>query len=327
MFILTNILNIKFSKMKTSSTKFKATRTICAVGSVVFLCYLQFEEIYKVHSSSITSAATGVTTENQQPSIAQKRLEFVHITKTGGSAIEKLAANNGITWGICHFSNAPYLNCIEQNKVSTEELYIGTPWHAPPKVINALLVPPKYEYNPYSDADLFAVVRNPYDRAISEYYCPFFGMKNAKTNDDVVIMNKWIQNMIKELETEPIRYYFNSPQTRKYASHKHFLNQVEYIYDNNGETELIQNVIHFEDLSQEFSDLMTRYNLDHLKLPEKETHGVNVASSKKFTYKNLTDETVEYINRYAAKDFVILGYTMVDTMDDSYSLEVKQADK
>lgn len=316
--------------MRTSSTRFKGI-TLCAVGTVVFLCYLQFEEVFQfinnIHSSSITSTATkGIAIDKQQPIMPHKRLEFVHITKTGGSAIEKLAADNGITWGICHFTNAPYLNCMEQNYVSTEDLYIGTPWHAPPKVVNTLLVPPKYEYNPYSDADLFAVVRNPYDRAISEYYCPFFGMKNANTNDDVVIMNKWIQNMIKELEKEPTRYYFKSPQTRKYTSHKHYLNQVEYIYDNNGKT-LIQNVIHFEDLSQEFSELMTRYNLDYLKLPDKQTNGVNVVSSKTFTYKNLTDKTVEYINRYAAKDFDILGYTMVDTMDDSYSLKAKQTGK
>lgn len=270
------------------------------------------------HSTNITTAT---------------RLEFVHITKTGGSAIENLAAQNGITWGICHFINAPYLDCVhKRNYISTKELFIGTPWHAPPKVLNALLVPPEYKINPYHNADLFAVVRNPYDRAISEYYCPFFGMENAMINDNVTVMNEWIQSMIKELESEPVHYYYKSPKTRKYSSQKHYLNQVEYIYDNDGTTKLIQHVLYYEDLSSEFNALMKEYNLDHLVLPSKETHGINVSSSnkegsekkKKFTYTDLTDLSIACINRYAARDFETLGYSMINTMNDDYSLKPKQ---
>lgn len=38
-------------------------------------------------------------------------LEFVHITKTGGSSIEKAAAAAGILWGTCHFQAVKSLGC------------------------------------------------------------------------------------------------------------------------------------------------------------------------------------------------------------------------
>ena len=33
----------------------------------------------------------------------KQRLEFVHITKTAGSSIEKAATQQGINWGACKF--------------------------------------------------------------------------------------------------------------------------------------------------------------------------------------------------------------------------------
>ncbi len=40
-----------------------------------------------------------------------KRQEFLHITKTGGSAIEMGAAAAGVQWGACHYLEVPYLGC------------------------------------------------------------------------------------------------------------------------------------------------------------------------------------------------------------------------
>jgi len=245
------------------------------------------------------------------------RLEFVHITKTGGSAIEDLAAKHGVIWGACHFINSEAFGCYSAH-VQWRDLYIGTAWHAPPKVIHGVV--PDYQ-NPYKDADLFAVVRNPYDRAVSEYYCPYFGNKDADeaSKDDPVVMNKWIQNMIQQLEDDsvPAKYYYKSPQTRKFSSKKHFINQMEYIYDDDG-TRLIKHIIHFENLSYEFDKLMTLYNLN-LTLPDKKSSGVNVSAGghKKLSYLDLDTKTIALINRYAAKDFVSLEYEMVEKFDES----------
>ena len=126
-------------------------------------CIKYQQNIQEVHTKILKN-------ENMPP---LQRLEFVHITKTGGSAIESIAAMHGIRWGVCHFADNDMVGCKPSPKphVPWRDLYIGTAWHAPPKVINALV---PAESNPYQNADLFVVVRNPYDRAISEYYCKFF---------------------------------------------------------------------------------------------------------------------------------------------------------
>ena len=47
------------------------------------------------HHSSVINQLKGKTNK--------RRLELVHITKTGGSALEKAAANHGVLWGTCHY--------------------------------------------------------------------------------------------------------------------------------------------------------------------------------------------------------------------------------
>ena len=105
---------------------------------------------------------------------SKTRLEFVHITKTGGSAIEKAGAEEGIIWGACHYMNIPDVGCSKADLLYNAPNYQSyaktSPWHTPPKIL-------KTQYtandNPYTGAELFAVIRNPYDRVISEYYCPW----------------------------------------------------------------------------------------------------------------------------------------------------------
>ena len=59
---------------------------------------------------------------------------------------------------------------------------------------------------------------------------------------------------------------------------------------------------------------MTKYGLN-IKLPPKETGGTYTNNEKKLTYRDLDEESIEVINRYAAKDFDMLGYQMVTKFD------------
>ena len=98
------------------------------------------------------------------------KLEFIHITKTGGTAVETIAARDAnITWGICHFQFQLNLGpaCLRPNWVHQVDLFKASPpWHAPPQWMNP---------NPYLGSDTFTIVRNPYDRIISEFYCKYYG--------------------------------------------------------------------------------------------------------------------------------------------------------
>lgn len=223
----------------------------------------------------------------------ENRLEFVHITKTGGSAIEKAAATAGINWGACHYMKNQMMGCFtpdftpspkEAAQIPVTRFQSPSPWHTPLQY---------FVNHPFPNASTFAVVRNPYDRYISEYYCPWGGAHVPPENkDDPKVMNDYMQRRIPN------------------ESQQHWLPQHYYIYDDNGK-QIVDHVLKFENLDQEFAELMAQYQLNVVLPP---SH-VN-QSKKKLTVKDLTPETLEVINRFAARDFELFGYEMITNMDD-----------
>jgi len=269
-----------------------------------------------------------------------RRLEFVHITKTGGSAIEKAGAAHGIIWGACHYMNITDVGCFSPDVPYTAPNYQSyaktSPWHTPPKVL-------KTQYNdnenPYVGADLFAVIRNPYDRVVSEYYCPWLGFqpkfrkdtKYEKDPNDPKVMNFWVRDMVTRLEKSLGEYKATQKDGDQKLeqgkglnedpynlAQKHFVNQAEYAYD--GEEKVIKNVIHYENLSSEFLTLMKEYDLD-VSLPPK-SEGTYTNAEKKLTHLDLDEESIAVINRYAAAEFEAFGYEMVKKFEPgvAYSL-------
>jgi hypothetical protein len=91
-----------------------------------------------------------------------RKLEFIHVTKSGGSAVEKIAAENKIMWGACHYWKIPYLGCETPDwdfpkKRRVDRMpaglhYQGEPWHAPPHWNDP---------NMMEDSDTFLIIRNP----------------------------------------------------------------------------------------------------------------------------------------------------------------------
>jgi hypothetical protein len=98
-----------------------------------------------------------------------RRLLFVHIPKTAGSTMEMdvaLRQDRNLTWGKCMFVNgASGCPMSRDARYSFGRPNITQPsyWHVPVHYF------PLHGYNPY-DADTFAVIRHPVDRAVSEYH-------------------------------------------------------------------------------------------------------------------------------------------------------------
>lgn len=228
-------------------------------------------------------------------SVESKRtLELLHIPKTGGTALEKAALNSGINWGICHYKVSSEVGCQNPDFTGSREKNLEVTrlrpherWHTPLQY---------FESNPLQDADTFAVIRNPYDRYISEYYCKWGSRGGPKKNkNDPDVMNRYLQQRI--------------PEEFKAA---HWIPQHYFIYDENGQR-LVDHILHFENLHEEFAALMKAYDMDVvLPIPEKKNHASN---DKRLTAKDLYPETLEIINRVAAKDFVIGQYKMVTDMN------------
>jgi len=105
-------------------------------------------------------------------------LQFIHITKTGGTSIEEYGCKHKIKWG-CR--NRDYFNKFSHIHLN--------------QTVNKYHIPPSFfTENPYNKKT-FACVRNPYTRLISEYYCPWSGSKykHIKDKDE---FNEWIQKLM-----------------------------------------------------------------------------------------------------------------------------------
>lgn len=206
--------------------------------------------------------------------------------------------------------NLPELGCCQPDL----SVPGGTsPWHWPPKFPlqdAARLSPP--------NASLFTVVRDPYTRSVSEFYCKFQGFKGKP--EDLVnssVFNTWIQHKIRSRQGQK-----NWPPP---TDNIRFYPQHHFVYNN--DTQLIPHVLHYEKLQTEFRDLMEQYGLD-IRLPKKEEGGDNVNLHKhKLTVANLTTETISLINDYFSEDFHKFGYEKMEPPSIPESSEQAQPQK
>ena len=225
--------------------------------------------------------------ENTQAHPTKKRLEFVHITKTGGTAIERAAQQQGVIWGFNQYRRAKNFRRAENERFEPPRS-IGVPfdgelWHTPPH----WRIP-----NPYRDADTFAVIRNPYTRYLSEYFCRHYGWRGRNSGaDDAVAANDWIQK------------YIHINQYDK--QNAHMLPQHYFIYDEETGKQQVNHIVRYEDdLPRKLNLLANQYGLN-IRLPSKQP------TLRKTTIRDLSVETIRVINQYAAKDFELLNYSMV----------------
>jgi len=207
----------------------------------------------------------------------KKDIKFIHITKTGGTSIEDVGKKNNYIWG--RF-NAKYLNKYKRS------VNLGDIWHTPLKY---------FEENPYKNNTLFTIVRNPYTRCISEFYCPYLGFRYTELQDKeftIEYFNSWIRNNINKVMNN--------------NGHKagHFLPHSEYFTYN--EKDIIDYVIYFEDIKRQFNILFEKEKITL------DIHHNQARKLKKYSVEDLDNETIKLINKVYFKDFILFNYKMIN---------------
>lgn len=234
-------------------------------------------------------------TSTKMHPISNIGLEFIHITKTGGSAVEVAACRAGIHWGEAHFQSRhknPHRRYMCGGVFSEWESilisrFIGgvSAWHVPMKYLHP---------NPYKGFKTFTIVIHPYKRAVSEYYCPWSGYMGPTQNSPETL-NAWLQQKLSNIWVAGGNLSIS------------FLPHHEYVFD--GDEKVIDHVLRYENLENEFSDLMSLY-----KLPVYLSERVNVArinsneNLPKLTTADLSEKTKQMIYEYAKRDFELFGY-------------------
>jgi len=96
------------------------------------------------------------------------------------------------------------------------------------------------------------------------------------------------------------------------------MQQFKYVYNEMGR-KILDHVLRFENLSEEFPALMKQYHYEYIQLPEKHT---NLVTDKKLTVNDLDDRTIKLLNRVYELDFLLFDYDMANTREELIAMNI-----
>ena len=188
------------------------------------------------------------------------KLKFIHIPKTAGTSIENAAKNNNLLWGKFDKTLKGYKNI--------------SPWHFP------------QEITPYC----FCVMRNPFDRFISQFY-----HSNRIENYNSEKLNKYI-----EVNIPLIKNNMN-------MCDNHFLPQHNFY-------EKCHIIISFDNLQTNLNNLMKLFNLPPLILDKLPGGTVQQKKRDKITINRLTYLDINEKNRSLIKQIYKLDFELYNNV-------------
>ena len=207
--------------------------------------------------------------------------KFIHITKTGGTSIEEFGIKLGIKWG-------------KYDKNFYGKYKNSGFWHVPlnyiePEIIN------KYNW--------FCVVRNPYDRIISEIN---FLIKSEHISFNKVDINIYLHTILSNIIIDEINLNkeFIGKNDIMYAFH--FIPMYFYTCSDNFKINNNIKIIKFENFNEEINSF-----LKELKIEENFDIHENKNDIKLFELYDLSIKNLKLINKVYKKDFILFNYNII----------------
>lgn len=204
------------------------------------------------------------------PYYKEINLLFIHIPKTGGTTIEQNLKKK----------NKQRLYSNKTNKILPPPFNNISLQHQTYTTIYTYMDVLDVSFN--DTLKIITIVRNPYNRIISD----LFWQK--------LINTKASQNEIYDIMTEYIT---------KTSYDNHNIPQYKFITDTDGK--IIQNIKIFktETLTGDLQEYGMEYGITDYNIPQKNKDYMNY----------LNNDSIELINKYYAKDFELFGYKMITT--------------
>jgi hypothetical protein len=194
-----------------------------------------------------------------------KKCIFIHIPKTAGTSIEQFLRDNG------------------KNELLFDRFVLNRSLQH----LTALELKRKLG-NVFNSYYKFSIVRNPYDRLLSEYYwtpIPNVGYKYGKTKSEFLV---YVKNILKN------QLYFQNNYN------DHFIPQYMFLSNRKGKL-LIDNLFKYEDL-----DFVKSYLKKKLNIEREFPHLNKTGEEKAKDY--WSDFEKEKIYNLYKNDFILFGY-------------------
>jgi hypothetical protein len=215
--------------------------------------------------------------------------------QAAGTAIEHVAgAQLGMPWGSCLFTHKPKRTICNYPPQSFEWPRNYGWWHLPVQLF------PMAGANPYDGAELFAVIRDPFDRLVSEFYyiCQLkvFSWRPDQCDRnrlfDKAYMNEWLQNKLSHKNFSEAQSYIQD--------NGHFTPQYDFLVNRHG-VRMVDYVLRMEELPEQFHQLMDAYSLD-IRMEDKKMNAAR-NSTTHLEVEDLDETTIKAVRRVFPNDF------------------------
>ena len=236
----------------------------------------------------------------------ERPLTFFHIPKTAGTAIENAAGEQHINWGSCMFYHKPKRDVCNYPGKQLWPMRVGW-WHVPMQAF------PLGGSDPYQDHEVFAVVRDPYDRMVSEfYYICTLKVKDWRPDQcdrsrlfEADYMNQWLSDKLQAQENGTTAGYL--------LDNGHFTPQYDFLVGPH-DVRRVDYVLRLEhNLDKEFENLMSAFNLSNIRLKKFGSLGSAEGAGERgdgnhLGVKDLNAHAKDWIHRLYHNDFGRMQY-------------------